>query len=258
MDEKESQLLAKRIELLREFEAKLRLWRTSKEGEVRRACREYLNRNAVAVQTAVREAGTLKLITISPPPIIGGLVSQNLNPFTNLFEDFYGHSLIPDAIDSIQQAIGVYEHMLNDTGLVRLGSRQAFDIESAIQRALRPAFQSGPPRDESAVQGAMEVILQSLGIEFTREKDVAAVGAKVFKPDFVVVSDSLAIEVKYSRPGRTLAQLQEEIAADVAAYSTKWKRLLIVVYDNGLIQDPYGFRRDNMKAFGVSLIVVKH
>ena len=39
---------------------------------------------------------------------------------------------------------------------------------------------------------------------------------------------------------------------------TKWKNLLVVFYDNGVIDDPYKFRKENLKHFGVSVIIIKH
>lgn len=256
MTPEETLKIKRRIELLEEFHRHLSAYchGDSLDPEIRR----YLNRNMRAVHGAVDEAGTLQLITITPPPALGGPIMRNTDPFGNLFQDFYGMSLIPAALDSIEQAIGVYEHIAEDTGMVHLASRQAIDIEGAIERALRPYFRSEPPRNEREVQDAVDVILRSLGVDHSREKDVAVVGERSFKPDFVVPDDDLAIEVKYARQGRELRTLQEEIAADVAAYRTKWKRLLVVVYDAGTIADPYLFRRSHMQSFGVSVVVIKH
>jgi hypothetical protein len=196
---------------------------------------------------------------MAPPAIVGGLVYKNMDPFVNLFENFYGASVVPDALDSIEQAIGVYEHMLGGTELVRrLGSKQAIDIEAAIERALRPSFRDAAPTNEREVQDALEIILSSLGVEYQREKDVAPAGVKVFRPDFVIPHEDLAIEVKLCKEGRSLGELQEQLAADTAGYKTKWKRLLVVVYDCGVIHDPYAFRVSNMKSFGVSVVVIKH
>lgn len=250
-------LIQKRIALLTEYREKLVLYFNGEHDDPG-VLRTYLNMNLQAAWQAVRAAGTLRTITVSPPPAVGGLIRSNLDPFQNLFVDFYGRSLIPGAIDCIEQAIGVYQHILDDSGLVRLPTTQAIDIEAAIERALRPSFRSGAPNKEADVQDALEVILKSLGVQFERDREVAPVGAKSFKPDFVVPSDELAIEAKFTRPGRPLARLQEEIAADVAAYKSKWKRILFVVYDCGQISDPYAFRKSNMTTFGVSMIVVKH
>lgn len=250
--------LAARLELLEEYHAQLsKYFRSSTEAE-RTHLKTYLNRNLIAVRAAVIEAGTLQHVTVSPPPAVGGVVGRQLDPFSNLFISFWGTSLIPAALDSIEQAIGVYEHLSRDTGLLHLPSRQTIEIEAAIERALRPSFRRSPPSQERDVQDAVEVILQSLGVQYSREKEVATVGERAFVPDFSVNDEDLAIEVKYAREGRALSSLQEELAADIAAFLTRWSRLLVVVYDHGVIADPYTFRRSHMTHFGVTVVVVKH
>jgi hypothetical protein len=64
---KENLLLEKRIELLKRFyDALTRTFHDEPKSEDR----SFLNRNLIAVRNAVREAGTRKLIHISPPPAI--------------------------------------------------------------------------------------------------------------------------------------------------------------------------------------------
>ena len=63
-----------------------------------------------------------------------------------------------------------------------------------------------------------------------------------------------AIYTKLSIP----SQIQEEINADISAYKTKWKNLLFVIYDLGVINDPYKFQTENIKLFGISVRVIKH
>jgi len=84
------------------------------------------------------------------------------------------------------------------------------------------------------------------------------VGAKGFRPDFIVERLELALEVKLAKPGHDAAMIQEEIAADISAYRTKWKQLLFVIYDIGVIADPYRIRQSNIALFGVSVVVIKH
>ena len=148
--------------------------------------------------------------------------------------------------------------MQSDSGLVNLNKKESIDIESAIERSLRPSFRSVSPSNEKDVQDSVENILNALGIVFTREKDAAPVGARAFKPDFVLDSLHLAIEVKLAKKGHGASAIQEEIAADITAYRTRWKHLMFVVYDLGEIADPHQLRRENMRLFGVSVIVIKH
>jgi hypothetical protein len=201
-----------RIELLRKFLAALKDDRSKSEEDYR----SFINRHIVAVKNAVREAGTLRLMTVGPPPAVGGFVAQNIDPFDNILIDFWGRSMIPVVIDCVEQAIGVYEHMQSEDGLVSLLNREAIDIESAIERSLRPAFRNAPPKSERDVQDAIENILNVLGVDFVRDRDVATVGPKAFRPDFVVTAMDLAIEVKFANQTHGAAEIQEEIAADIA------------------------------------------
>lgn len=254
-DDDDAALIDVRIALLTEYRSALASW---SHGERSEATRSYLNRSLVAVRQAVIDAGAGRRMTISPPTAVGGLVAQNIDPFENLFISFWGMSVVPAALDAIDQALGVYEHIQKGTGLVRLQPREAIDIESAIERALRPAFRHGPPANEAGVQDAVEDILIALGIDFVRDKEVAPVGAKAFRPDFTVPDLDLAIEVKLANPTHPPARIQEELSADTAAYLTRWQRVLFVIYDLGVITDPVRFRRDNQRKLGVSVLVVKH
>jgi len=77
---------------------------------------------------------------------------MTVDPLDNLFDDIYNSSVVPQALDSIEQAIGVFEHFLEDDGLIRMPSKETIDIETAIERALRPTFRSDPPKSEREVQ----------------------------------------------------------------------------------------------------------
>ncbi len=256
---KNNPVIEKRIKLLNRFHKSLDLWfQGDITDEQRSKHRTYLNKNLVAVSNAVCEAGTLKLVTISPPPALGGLVMKNVDPFASLFVSFYGYSLAPTASESIEQAIGVYEHIKSESGLINLNPKGAIDIESAIERALRPSFRDTKPTLEKEVQDAIENILNALGVKFTRDREVTSVAGKAFKPDFIIEEIDLAVEVKLAKPGHGVAKIQEEINADISAYKTKWKNLLFVIYDLGVIIDPYKFQTENIKLFGISVRVIKH
>jgi hypothetical protein len=162
------------------------------------------------------------------------------------------------AHDSVERAIGAYTHIHDETGLLTADEADVFDLKGVIERSLRVAFPYGPPPNEQAVQDQVAVILSGQGVEYTRERDVAAGAVKSFKPDFVVEEMDLAIDVKYPRPTRLLPKIEEEMAADVTGYQTRWKRVLFIVYDDGQIVDVEGFRRAHVRLAGVDIIVVKH
>lgn len=69
---------------------------------------------------------------------------------------------------------------------------------------------------------------------------------------------SWPIEVKFANDRHLAAAVQRELAEDVTAYKTKWKHLLAVVYDLGVIQDPEQMKRENEAHFGVTVVIVKH
>lgn len=225
-------------------------------GEVEQL-RSELNRMVVGVRFAVRDAGVPTEITVQAPPMIGGRITHGLDVFDNLFADFYGEPALVHAIERAERAVGVYENLRDETGLVRLEATESIDILAAIERALRPSFEE-PPENEKEVQANVETILRSIGVEFHREKERAAVGPTTFIPDFTFPGMDLALEVKLANERHGESQIQHELAEDVAGFRTKWKHLIVVVYDCGVIRDPEGLRRANEQHFGVKVLVVKH
>jgi hypothetical protein len=264
-------LVQARIELLTEFKAALTDWHRQTEelddenltlaavqgplppGPEIQEARLFINRNLVAARQAVQDAGVHCTVATA----VGGAI-QNFDPFTNVFGKPSGESPVPGLLDQVDRAIGVYEHMAAKTGLVRVVSSGPFDIEAAIERALRLAFKSAPPANEKAVQDQVEVILATLGVEFTREQEVAPVGPRAFRPDFALTPMDLALEVKFTNAKHSASEAQDEISADITAFKTKWSKVLVVIYDVGAIDDPQRIRDANMKHFGVSVLIVKH
>lgn len=245
-----------RIAILESFRKLLESW-PGANGEENAQLRRAINRGVIATRTSVNGAGIFPRMDLAPPPATGGIFLRNLDPFDHLFTPVYRISLVPAALDAIDQALGVYEHLLADDGVIQLNSRDALDIASSIERALRPSF-SAPPTREKEVQDVVATILRSLGVNFHREKETAPVGPKSFVPDFTVPNLNLAIETKLASPNHPASAVQEELTADIAAYRTRWKHLLVVVYDLGVISDPHRLRDENMKHFGITVIVVKH
>jgi len=71
-----------------------------------------INKLIPIAQELVIKSNSLKLMTMAPPPAIGGMVIKNFNPFDMLFTSFWGISIIPDVSDMIEQSIGKYENGL--------------------------------------------------------------------------------------------------------------------------------------------------
>jgi len=253
----QSRDLEERLRILRKFRESLVRW-SGADSDPNGELRADINQGLIAARNAVAEAGIYGTVTATPPPLFGGVVARNLDPFLNIFAEIYDYPFSQAVLDQVDRAIGVYELLKQGSTLTAPFPREAIDIEAALERSLRPAFRRAQPSSERDVQDAVETILNALGIRHTREQESAPVGPKAFTPDFVVGDLDLAIEVKLAKPKHGAREIQEEITADIAAYKTRWQRLLVVVYDLGEIVDPYGFRRENVKHFGVSVVVVKH
>jgi len=263
---KDSNNLEHQIKILEEFYKTLSAWHKEKiPHEKKKTLRSKINKNIVAVKNLVIKAGTYSYISMT---VRGVSQTQYFDPFTNLFMYENGwdtierimdeSNLINNVLNQVEQAIGVYQHIQSESGLIQLSSTVAIDIESAIERSLRPRFRDIQPSLEKEVQDAIENILVTLGIDYTREREVTSVGGKAFKPDFIIGEIDLAIEIKLAKSGHGIAKIQEEINADISAYKTKWRNLMFVIYDLGVIHDPYQFRKDNINLFGISVVIVKH
>jgi len=217
--------------------------------------RSLINRKIEAAGRAVSESGTGTTLVYTDPPVIGGR-QHRLNVFENIFSDMHGTDLLPFVVTHTERAIGAYEAMKEDPNLF-VASKQTIDIVDAVNRSLRPAFKD-PPNNEREVQNEVEQILRVLGTDYVRDKEVAPVGPTFFRPDFTVASLDLAIEVKFAKDTHGASDVQREIAEDVAGYRTKWKHLLVVVYDLGAIRDPEQMKRENEQHFGVTVLIIKH
>ena len=95
------------------------------------------------------------------------------------------------------------------------------------------------------------------GIDYDRETGRTKVSIKESVPDFIFPRLSLALEVKLSKEKSRLGALVEQMSADVVSYSTKFSRILFVVYDLGTIQNEVQFKSGIEKG-NVSVIIVKH
>ena len=67
----------------------------------------------------------------------------------------------------------------------------------------------------------------------------------------------LAIEIKLLKDQKQLGSVIDEINADIAAYLMRYKYLLFIVYDLGVIRDEVEFRGDLEAIDSVRVLVVK-
>jgi len=98
--------IVKYINELEEFKNLLKIW---EYGQPTHETRSQINKKLSSARNLVLRAGCLKTYTISPPPMIGGMIMRNVDPFAMIFNPPYDQSIIPQVIDMIDEAIGVIE-----------------------------------------------------------------------------------------------------------------------------------------------------
>lgn len=96
------------ISLLKEYRTHLLKLRSFSEYNYEET-REFLNKNRNTIQRILIAAGTLRLISIAPPPMLGGYVMNNINPLDIIFDPPYNLDVHSHLSDVILQAIGVVE-----------------------------------------------------------------------------------------------------------------------------------------------------
>ena len=100
--------IEEKLKKLNEFKQTLLDWSASYEDETRLVkLRLYINQNIVWVHQEVVEARCFRTLTIGPPPNVGGLIMQNVDPFAMLFDPPYGIKMTAIVADMIDQTIGV-------------------------------------------------------------------------------------------------------------------------------------------------------
>lgn len=93
------------IRILEDFQQLLYLW----EQQYHPKTRSAINKQIPFVQQILRLTGTSKTITVAPPPMIGGMIMRDVDPFTCIYEPPYGLSVVGLISDCIDEAIGVIE-----------------------------------------------------------------------------------------------------------------------------------------------------
>ena len=97
-----------KIEKLEEFKQAVKEWDSSWENKERRKeLRTYLNQNQIWARQQVIEAKCFHILTIGPPPAVGGLIMRNVDPFLSMFDSPYGMDLTGKVVDMIDRTIGV-------------------------------------------------------------------------------------------------------------------------------------------------------
>ena len=102
--------IPKKIERLEEYKRNVIAWEDSwRDKELQSVLRTYINQNKLWVRQQVIEAHCFQTITIGPPPAIGGLIMERVDPFNLIFDSPYGMSMVSIVGDMIDATIGVLQ-----------------------------------------------------------------------------------------------------------------------------------------------------
>lgn len=111
--------------------------------------------------------------------------------------------------------------------------------------------------NELYVQDRLAVLLRILRHDYLRENVGVPVPGGMTRPDFVVESLDLAIEVKLLRKRSQVSGICEQIRADVTGYREKYGNLLFVVYDCAGLSDPEALERGFARS-PARIVVARH
>lgn len=134
------------------------------------------------------------------------------------------------------------------------------NLENFISSRLRSSVFRKPEKEQE-IQDVIETLLigkgMSKGSDYDRETGKIEFSGKEFIPDFIINNLGLCIEVKLLRQGKK-SSIIEEICADITAYSTAYSKQLFVIYDLGVIQNEYEFKKDIQGKGDIKVVIVKH
>lgn len=95
------------ISQLQDFRRAVCDWESTDDSHYEAEMRSYINQHLPSVKKIVAIAGCGKVMTISPPPAVGGMIMENVNPFDIIFDPPYLMDIVPKVLDIIDQTIGV-------------------------------------------------------------------------------------------------------------------------------------------------------
>lgn len=184
--------------------------------------------------------------------------------------DLYNLDKVPSAgnTTTIEQRIyfdEVYTNLVILKGFIEanggLGEVEAENILNFLSANLRKAIHV-QPQNEKEVQNAIEALLigkgMQKGLAYDRETGRVKHAGKESIPDFLFKNEQMVLEVKFcNRPGK-LAEITDEMNADIVAYSTTYERVWFLVYDMGFIRDVDEIIGGLEKAEQVKCAIVKH
>jgi hypothetical protein len=138
----------------------------------RSSLRSEINQAKAVARQIVIEYGCMKLLTISPPPAVGGLIMRDLDPFNLIFSPPYRTDVVPMIVDMLDETVGLIQ-----AGASRLGSSAPIDLKPHIDVEVIKnfAFVAMPmdPNDHQLVDvlDAIKEVARRCGIQAERVDD---------------------------------------------------------------------------------------
>ncbi|NJL88961.1 MAG: hypothetical protein HC916_03510 [Coleofasciculaceae cyanobacterium SM2_1_6] len=255
-------LITEKIQLLSSFKTNIRRWFHGEyDNESKSEIRSQINRSVQQVRKVILETGCLKLITIAPPPAIGGLIIHNLDPFNNVLENYYGRSKIPAVEDMIDSAIGVLEsHDYLDHLLKSVEEPEEITEQQKLKalkrvlqlcrrfhlvtKQLQSRYSSRPTlmvQDEYDVQDLFGSLLRLDFDDIRKEEWTPSYAGKSARVDFLLKRENIIIEIKKTRASLTAKEIGYQLLIDIGRYKVHpgYNTLICFVYDpEGLIGNP--------------------
>jgi hypothetical protein len=105
------------------------------------------------------------------------------------------------------------------------------DLNSLLANTLRSCFGIVAPDSEKEVQVAVRGLLSGNALKFQEEGPRFEYRGKSYITDFYLPDLDLALEVKLVKTHSRFTDLLEEIAIDVDAYASNFRRAIFLVYD---------------------------
>ena len=130
-------------------------------------------------------------------------------------------------------------------------------VINIVERKLRKVIRSRPA-NEKEVQDAFETLLIGADVPYAREKVTFDYSSRSYRPDFTLDMIGLAIEIKLCAKEGRESKIVSEINDDILGYRTRYRNLVFVVYDLGLIRDVDRFASEFESHDDVFVRVVKH
>jgi len=132
-----------------------------------RATRSELLRTMQPVREIIAAVGCYETFTVSPPPIVGGLLMRNVDAFGSMFDPPYGMDMLTQVEDMIDAAIGQVERGA-------LSAARSRSVETLVQETPQAGYafvaMSMNPEDKSLddTLDAIKEIANDLGIHAER------------------------------------------------------------------------------------------